>query len=119
MGVDDTYLPDSIIDQPDIITIAEANIIKQVPNYSTFTGDNLVYLEAVAVLECCILLCPSLAARLPKKEDGAHASFEWNIDWNKKKIEFTGEKDDYISQITGVTPSLSSFGVTYPKREWY
>ena len=55
MGVDDAYLPDDLLNSPDIITLAEANIIEQIPDYATLTGDLRVYLEYVVVLECCIL----------------------------------------------------------------
>lgn len=111
MGIDAAYLLDTAIEQPEAITVAETNIIAQIPDYATLTDDKKVYLEAAVVCECCSLLCPSMAARLPKKEQGAHASHELNIDWNKKKTEFEGERDGYIGKI--VPPStLLHFGLS-------
>lgn len=123
MGVSEPYLPDDDINQPDCITIAEANIITQIPDYATLTGDLRVYLEYTVVLECCILLCPSMGARLPKKETGPHGSYELGSDWSNKKAEFEEERNRFIGKILeeiapNSIPTFNSFIVTYPKREW-
>lgn len=122
MGVDEAYLPDSVLEQPDCIGVAEANIVSIIPNYSTLDGDSKIYLEYAVVLECCILLCPGMAARLPKKEGGPHASHELWISWDNKKAELIEERDNYIGKIIELeglpSPSLPYFTVTYPKREW-
>ncbi len=123
MGVSEPYLPDDDINQPDCITIAEANIISQIPDYVTLTGDLRVFLEYAVVLECCILLCPSMGARLPKKETGPHGSYELGSDWSNKKAEFEEEKNKFIGKILeeispGSIPTFNSFIVTYPKRGW-
>ncbi|HHX61001.1 MAG TPA: hypothetical protein GX707_09870 [Epulopiscium sp.] len=124
IGVDNAYLPDSAIEQPDIITIAEANIISQIPDYEeiAMNGDSRVYLESTVVLECCILLCSSMGARLPKKETGPHAGHELYVNWDNKKAEFIEERDVLISKASGldgnVSPTPLHFGVTYPKRGW-
>lgn len=106
-GIDAAYLPDSAIEQPDCITVAEANIIEQIPNYASLDGNKKVYLEAAVVCECCILLCPGMSTRLPKKEQGPHASHELTIDWDKKKTEFIEERNKYILEIN---PIPFSFG---------
>ena len=72
MGVDDAYLPDDLLNSPDIITLAEANIISQIPDYATLTNDLRVYLEYAVVLECCILCV-----------------LQWVQDYQRKKQEFT------------------------------
>lgn len=123
MGVDDAYLPDDLLNSPDIITLAEANIISQIPDYATLTNDLRVYLEYAVVLECCILLCPSMGARLPKKETGVHASYELGIDWSKRKAEFEEDRNRFIGKILeeiapNSIPTFNSFTVTYPKRGW-
>lgn len=123
MGVDDAYLPDDLLNSPDIITLAEANIIEKISDYATLDGDLRVYLEYVVVLECCILLCPSMSARLPKKETGVHASYELGIDWSKKKEEFEEDRNRFIGKILeeiapNSIPTFNSFTVTYPKRGW-
>ena len=125
MGVSDPYLPDNDINQPDCITVAEANIIAQIPEYTTVDKDSdlWVYLEYAVVLECCILLCPSMSTRLPKKESGEHASYELGTDWSKKKAEFKEEKEETIMKIIDTLfplniPHVSNFTVTFPKRGW-
>ncbi|NMB98078.1 MAG: hypothetical protein GYA02_15990 [Clostridiaceae bacterium] len=123
MGVDDAYLPDDLLNSPDIITLAEANIISQIPDYATLTNDLRVYLEYAVVLECCILLCPSMGARLPKKETGVHASYELGIDWSKKKEEFEEDRNRFIGKILEeIAPNqlygFNAFTITYPKRGW-
>jgi hypothetical protein len=123
MGVDDAYLPDDLLNSPDIITLAEANIIEKISDYATLDGDLRVYLEYAVVLECCILLCPSMGARLPKKETGVHASYELGIDWSKRKAEFEEDRNRFIGKILeeiapNSIPTFNSFTVTYPKRGW-
>lgn len=124
MGVDDAYLPDSAIGQPDIITIAEANIIGQLPDYTTLIDDSRTYLETLVVLECCILLCPSMSARLPKKETGPHAGHELWVNWDNKKNEFINDRNELLGKIfelnfpDALSPTLLHFGVSYPIRKW-
>lgn len=119
MGIDAAYLPDAAIDQPEVITVAEANIIAQIPDYESLSDDKKVYLEAAVVCECCSLLCPSMAARLPKKEQGPHETHEVAIDWDKKKAEFVAERDGYIGKILSSSfSSMLHFGISYPVRGW-
>lgn len=102
LGVDAAYVPDADINQPDIIAIAEANIIKVVPDYDTLTGDDLVYLEAATVCECAILLCSSMPARLPAKEQGPSFTVELDIDWTEKQAKLEAERDRFIGNISAV-----------------
>lgn len=125
LGVSEPYLPDEDINMPDCITLAEANIIAQIPEYTTIEPetDLRVYLEYAVVLECCILLCPSMSNRLPKKETGEHAGYELSTNWANKKAEFEEEKEETIMKIIDTLfptriPRVSGFTVTYPKRGW-
>jgi len=102
MGVDIAYLPDSTIQQPDIVDVAESNIIFQVPSYADLTGDKLIWLEAATVCECAVLLCPGMPARLPKQSQGPHARYELGIDWDKKKTELQVERDAFLGRILSV-----------------
>lgn len=99
LGVDAAYLPDADLQQPDIIDIAEVNIIEMVPDYADKTGTDRTYLEAATVCECAILACPSMPARLPTKEQGPHATFELSIDWDKKEAKLRDERDSYVSKL--------------------
>jgi hypothetical protein len=102
LGVDAAYVPDADINQPDIIAIAESNIIKVVPDYDALTGDDLVYLEAATVCECAILLCPSMPARLPVKEQGPSFTREIEVNWTEKQVKLEAERDRFISNISTV-----------------
>jgi hypothetical protein len=112
MGVDPAYLPETDIQQPEVITVAEANIIAQIPDYTSLTDDKKVYLEAAVVAECASLLCPSMAVRLPKKEQGPHESHELDADWNKKKADFEVERDGFIGKINPPPSTLLHFGLS-------
>lgn len=122
LGVSEPYLSDNDINQPEAITVAEANIIAQIPDYGDLDGDAKVYLEAAVVCECASLLCLSLSARLPKKETGPHEAHELAVDWTKKKAELEAERDGYVGKVMEITfpdkipPSLLHFTVTRPVR---
>lgn len=124
MGVSEPYLPNEDINITDCIGVAEANIISIIPDYSILDGDSKLYLEYAVVLECCILLSPSMSARLPKKQTGPHEGHELWVNWDNKKAEFQEERNSYIGKIFELefpdapSSSLPHFTVTYPKREW-
>lgn len=124
MGVDVAYLPDSVIQQPDCITIAEKKIISRIPGYESVSADNKVLLENAVVLQCCILLCVGMPARLPKKQSGPHESHELETEWVKRKADFIDELNDIIGTLIDEEfPELNAtlkpvFTTTYPKRPW-
>lgn len=99
LGVDSAFVPDDDLEQPDIVDIAEANIIELVPGYATLTGDKKIYLESATACECAVLACDSMPARLPTKESGPHATYELSIDWAKKKAELQDKRDVYLSKL--------------------
>lgn len=108
LGVDSAFIPDSDIEQPDIVDIAEANIIELVPGYATLTGDKKIYLESATACECAVLACDSMPTRLPTKESGPHATYELSIDWAKKKAELQDKRDVYLSKL-----------ITMPKMKYF
>jgi len=124
LGIDDAYVPDTVVQQPDVISIAESNIIMQTPDYTAVSTDGRIYLEAATVLECCILLCPGMASRLPTKQAGAHESHELSINWDKKREQFITERDGLVGKLLELDfpshsyGSLKLFSVTFPKRRW-
>ncbi len=111
LGVDDAYLTDADIAQPDIITVAEANIIDQVPGYAILTGSKRTWLEAATVCECAALLCPSMAARLPATEQGPHFTRNVAVDWDKKRQELEAERDSYIGRVVTLV-AVPHFGLS-------
>ncbi len=111
LGVDAAFLPDTDLEMPDIVQVAEANIIDLVPDYETIPEDKKVYLESATVCECAVLACDSMPARLPVKESGPHVSFELEIDWEKKKIEFAEKRDMHISKLVKM-PVATYFAIS-------
>ncbi len=109
LGVDEAYLPDPVIEKPEFITVAETNIISEVPDYDSLTGDQVVYLENAVVCECAALLCPIMKSLLPVREVGPHATFEVNVDWDKRRTELEAERDASIAKIVFM-PSVPHFG---------
>ena len=99
LGVDAAYLPDNTIEQPDFITVAEENIIKVIPGYESLSDKDKVYLEAATVCECAVLLCPSMPARLPKREQGPHYTKEASSEWSSIQKDITKEKNIYLEEI--------------------
>lgn len=124
LGVSEPYLSNEDINRPDIIEVAELNIISLFPDYENFEGDNLVYLESIVILECCILLSPSMSARLPKKQTGPHEGHELWVNWDNKKSEFMNERNSLVGRLEdllnpdGGIDSFKFFTVTYPRRDW-
>lgn len=111
LGVDTAFLPDFDLEQPDIISVAEANIIELVPDYASLEGDKKTYLESATVCECAILVCDSMPARLPVRESGPHATFEVAVDWEKKKGELQDKRDSYLSKIITM-PKMKYFAIS-------
>ncbi len=112
LGVSSAHLPDSAIQQPDIINIAEANIIEIIPNYAELTGTKKMYLEAAVVCECAALLCPSMPSRLPQREAGPHFSKEAYMDWFKLQEILKEERDLLLGKIDeNIVPGIRIFGL--------
>ena len=99
LGIDSAFVPGDDLEQPDIVDVAEANIIEIVPSYADLTDDKKTYLESATVCECAVLVCDSMPARLPTKESGPHATYELSIDWAKKKAELQDKRDVYLSKL--------------------
>jgi hypothetical protein len=122
MGVDAAYLPNFAIEQPEVITMAEANVIAQLPDYSTLQDDAKVYLEAAVVCECAQLLCPSMPVRLPSKESGPHESHELSLDWEERQKQLETDRDKYVGKVKEMAfpdllpLALFHFTVTNPVR---
>lgn len=118
LGVFEAYLPNSDIELPENITLAEANIIEQVPDYESLEGDQRVYLEASVVCECARIICSSLPSRLPVKENGPHEGHEINVDWSKTANDLRNERDEYIGKIHPAKSfhSIPHFVITNPRR---
>jgi len=112
LGIDSAYISDADLAQPDIITVAEENIIEMVPLYTSLTGTDKPYLDAATVCECAILACPVMGVRLPNRQQGPHGSHELSIDWDKVAEKLREEKERYLSRIITLT-EVPHFQLTY------
>ena len=113
LGTDEIYVPDSILRNQ--IDLAEANIIENAPEWELVPADKREYLETAAVCECAALVCPSMPARLPKKETGPHAAYELDIDWGELRNDLQGKRDSCLSKIIEVG-DVPFFGLAGPGR---
>ena len=102
LGVDEPYLPDADISQPDVIVTAEENIIDIVPDYAGLTGAKKTWLESATVCECAALLCPTLKARVPVREQGPHFTRDVSYDWDKRRDELETERDALLGKIEDI-----------------
>lgn len=113
LGTDEIYVPDSFLHNQ--INLAEANIIENAPEWELVPADKKVYLEIAVICECAALVCPSMPARLPKKETGPHAAYELDIDWGELRNDLQGKRDSCLSKITEVG-DVPFFGLAGPGR---
>lgn len=117
LGTDSAYLPDTVIESPEFITVAEANIVDQVPDYADLTGTDKVYLEAAAVCECASLLCDAMAVRVPQREQGPHFTQELVVNWHKLKADLGNKRDSYLARLSTMTlPTVPHFQVHNHRR---
>jgi hypothetical protein len=114
LGVTAQTLPDTAIDRENIITLAEAAIIRQVPTYAdiiTADGDDAVYLRAAATAQVAANCCPGLAAKF-KTSEQSETGFKYTknaIDWSAKRAEMEAIAQGYI----GIISTVSAAGQTY------
>ncbi len=111
LGVDESYLADSDIQQPDIITTAEENIIDIIPGYASLTAGKTIWLESATVCECAAILCPTLKARVPIREQGPHFTRDLDYDWDKRREELEKERDALLGKVEGFD-SVPHFGIS-------
>jgi hypothetical protein len=106
-GIDPAYLPDADLEQPDIIDVAEANITERVPDYAAILAgsdaNKKVWLTTATVLECAILACPGMFARIPKYQQGPSESHEVSMNWGQLERDLIDERETCIAKTKGTT----------------
>jgi len=103
-GIDEDDLLDDEINQPLISGLAEAIIIKRVPDHASVV-DNVerLYLENAVVSQICYILCPSMPRRLNLKIAISDVKLEKErVDWEAWAEKFLSEVDSNLDQITSV-----------------
>lgn len=82
-GVDDVTLPDSDINDPAILDMAELKVIEMLPNYSDFTDPSDILRIRLAVIHIMAsLLCPSMSNRVEVEVKSIDTG------WKKKPIDY-------------------------------
>jgi hypothetical protein len=118
LGVGDDIVSDSDIDALSVLPIAEAKVIKSVPNYAVLIDDDANYVYTAAICMVASILAPSMTSRIKK----AKADFDFKIenqflDWNKRSIALVDEAYGFIDLITDqVGIIVPAFGVSGPTR---
>lgn len=97
LGVDENYLPNAIIEQPEHINIAEEYAISHVPNYDSIDDDARIWLEAAVVAKCASIICPILKVIVPVREQGPHFTRDLTYNWDRRKKELEDECDMHLS----------------------
>lgn len=122
LGVSIQTLPDTAIDRENIITLSEAAIIRQVPDYAdilTEDSDNAVYLRSATVAQVAAKCCPGLEAKF-KTSEQSETGFKYTknaVDWLSKKSEMETLAQEYISMISTVAEVQHPLaGLTGPTR---
>lgn len=113
LGVDEAFLPDTDIRKPDVIGVAEQHIIDELSNYDEDNEELRVWVEAAVVCQCSIIICTQLKARLPRQQEGPHASYQIEVNWDEVKKELIEKRDYYLSKADpGGFPKVRYFGVS-------
>lgn len=120
LGVGEEILSNASIDAPSVLPIAEAKVIKNVPQYSELVGDDANYLYAAAICMVAAMLAPSMAARIKKSKK----DFDWSIenqivDWQVVSIALVDEAFEHIGLIEdggSAQSTIPVFGVSGPTR---
>lgn len=99
LGVSDVYLPDSAVEQFEAVGLAERYMVMRVPHHADLGADEFRILQSAAVSECARLLCPTMKARLPKRQEGLHMELTLETDWDQRKKELEEERETILSYI--------------------
>ncbi len=115
LGATENLILDADIDDPMIIGIAEANIIKLVPDYTLITDETeLLFLRFAVISYTASLLCPLMAAK--HKIDVKTIETAWKkdrINWTERVNELVNEALAMLQQITSVTVNFGESSIIF------
>lgn len=116
LGVKESELPNSVINQRLIVDLAEIIIIKRVPDYASITDEtDLLMLENAVVAYICYLLAPGMARRV--NQEVTTIDVKWKkdkVDWSAKAHEFLVEVEQSLGNIVSVSVMMDDdilFGI--------
>jgi hypothetical protein len=118
LGVDKGTLPDSDIDAPSVLPVAEGLVVARVPDYATLTTDNQSFVYAAAICMIGAVLAPSMPARIKASEgDSDYKYTNQAVAWEERKRELTAEAYSLMDMIsTQITVELPQVGAAGPTR---
>lgn len=103
LGIDVDDLTDDELNLPLIVDLAEATIIKRVPDYAAVTDPlDLLYLQNAVIAQICYILCPSMARRLNLKIAISDVKIE------KEKVDWTLMAQSYLAEVEANLGSLTT-----------
>ncbi|WKL02426.1 hypothetical protein Q0F98_40780 [Paenibacillus amylolyticus] len=120
LGVGEDVISDSDIDAISVLPIAEARIVKQVPDYANLIGDDQAYVYAAAICMVAAILAPSMAARIKKTMKDFDFSFENQaVNWDRRASQLVDEANEFIGLISSFQETLDAplFMLSGPTRE--
>lgn len=114
LGVDADDLTDEELNQPLIVDLAEATIIRRVPAYKSITDPlDLLYLQNAVISQICYILCPSMPKRLNLKISISDVKIEKEkVDWDMMAAKFLAEVESNLGSITTVPVNSPMEGVS-------
>lgn len=114
LGVDADDLTDEELNQPLIVDLAEAIIIRRVPAYKSITDPlDLLYLQNAVISQICYILCPSMPKRLNLKISISDVKIEKEkVDWDMMAAKFLAEVESNLGSITTVPVNNPMEGVS-------
>jgi hypothetical protein len=118
LGVTLATLPDTDIDAPSVLPVAEGMVVSRVPDYATLTTDNQSFVYAACICMIGAVLAPSMAARIKASEgDSDYKYTNQAVAWEERKRDLTAEAYSLMDLIsTQVTVELPQAGVAGPTR---
>jgi hypothetical protein len=116
VGVDDAYLTDASLQQPDVITVAEAKVVRAVPTWAALVDDDKVFLEAAVVCWAARQVITTMKARLPTRQKAPGMEVEVTVDWDARKVDLETEYAEHLGNIEGEDKGVGMFSLGGPQR---
>lgn len=103
MGVKATELSDSDISSPAVAGLAEAMIMKRVPNWASADITDKIFIETAVLNYICYLLAPTMGGRT--KVEVSSIDTKWKkgkVDWDSLADKFILNCEECLSRVESV-----------------
>jgi hypothetical protein len=112
LGADEFTLPNSAIDDPMILDVAERYVIRRVPNYDALDAVEQLFLRSAVISYICYLLCPTMAVR--RRIEVQTLDTRWRtdrVDWAKQAAAFLDEVNNAIDFIVSGNATAETYDI--------